>query len=46
MALLKEKRQMEDEAKPFAETAMELLPSSRGSYWQLMRWLLPRVGKA
>jgi hypothetical protein len=46
MALPKDKRQTEDQAKPFAEKAMERLPSSRDPYRQIMRWLLPRVGKA
>jgi hypothetical protein len=46
MALPKEKRQTEDQAQPFAEKAMERLPSSRDPYGQIMKWLLPRVGKA
>jgi hypothetical protein len=46
MALPKDKRATEDQAKPFAEKALERLPSSRDPLRQIMRWLLPRVGRA
>jgi hypothetical protein len=45
MSLPKDKRQTEEQAKPFAKKAMERLPSSGDPYGQIMRWLLPRVGK-
>jgi len=45
MSLPKDKRQTEEQAKPFAEKAMERIPSSRDPYRQIMRWLSPRVGK-
>jgi hypothetical protein len=35
----------EEQAKPFAKKAMERIPSSGDPYRQIMRWLLPRVGK-
>jgi hypothetical protein len=45
MALPKDKRQTEEQAKPFAKKAMERIPSSGDPYRQIMRWLLPRIGK-
>ena len=33
------------QAKPFAKKAMERIPSSADPYRQIMRWLLPRIGK-
>jgi hypothetical protein len=35
----------EEQAKPFAKKAMERIPSSGDPYRQIMRWLLPRIGK-
>jgi hypothetical protein len=46
MSLPKDKRQTEDQAKPFAEKAMGRIPSSGDPYRQIMGWLLPRIGKA
>ena len=43
MALPKDKRQTEKQ--PFAKKAMERIPSSGDPYRQIMRWLLPRIGK-
>jgi hypothetical protein len=31
--------------KPFAKKAMERLPSSGDPYRQIVRWLLPRIGR-
>jgi hypothetical protein len=45
MLLPKDKRQTEEQAKPFAKKAMERIPSSRNPYQQIMRWLSPRIGK-
>jgi hypothetical protein len=45
MSLPKDKRQTEEQAKPFAKKAMERIPSSGDPYGQIMRWLLPRVAK-
>jgi hypothetical protein len=45
MSLPKDKRLTEDQAKPFAKKAMERIASSRDPYQQIMRWLLPRIGK-
>jgi hypothetical protein len=45
MSLPKDKRQTEEQAKPFAKKAMERIPSSGDPYRQIMRWLLPRIGK-
>ena len=45
MSLPKDKRQTEEQAKPFAKKAMERLPSSGDPYRQIMRWLLPRIGR-
>jgi hypothetical protein len=41
----KDKRQTEEQAKPFARKAMERIPSSGDPYAQIMRWLSPRIGK-
>jgi hypothetical protein len=46
MSLPKDKRQTEEQAKPFAKKAMERIPSSGDRYRQIMGWLLPRIGKA
>jgi hypothetical protein len=46
MSLPKDKRQTEEQAKPFAKKAMERIPSSGDPYRQIMGWLLPRIGKA
>lgn len=46
MALSKDKRQSEEQAKDFAKKAMERIPGSRDPYRQIMGWLLPRTGKA
>ena len=45
MSLPKDKRQSEEQAKPLAKKAMERIPSSADPYRQIMRWLLPRIGK-
>ena len=45
MSLPKDKRQTEEQAKPFAKKAMERIPSSGDPYRQIMGWLLPRIGK-
>ena len=45
MSLPKDKRQTEEQAKPFAKKAMERLPSRRDPYGQIMSWLSPRIGK-
>jgi hypothetical protein len=45
MSLPKDKRQTEEQAKPFAKKAMERIPSGRDPYRQIMSWLLPRIGK-
>jgi hypothetical protein len=45
MALAKDKRQSEEQAKPFAKKAMERVPSIGDPYPRSMRWLQPRVGK-
>jgi hypothetical protein len=45
MSLPKDKRQTEEQAKPFAKKAMERLPSGGDPYRQIMSWLLPRIGK-
>jgi hypothetical protein len=46
MSLPKDKRQTEEQAKPFAKKAVERLPSRSDPYRQIMGWLLPRTGKA
>jgi hypothetical protein len=46
MSLPKDKRQTEEQAKPFAKKAMGRIPSSGDPYRQIMGWLLPRIGKA
>jgi len=38
---MKDKRRTEEQAKK----AMERIPSSGDPYRQIMRWLLPRIGK-
>jgi hypothetical protein len=45
LSLPKDKRQTEEQAKPFARKAMERNPSSGDPYRQIIRWLLPRIGK-
>ena len=45
MALSTEKRQTEEQARPFAKKAMERIPTSGDPYRQIMGWLLPRTGK-
>ena len=45
MSLPKDKRQTEEQAKPFAKKAMERIPSGGDPYRQIMSWLLPRIGK-
>jgi len=46
MSLPKDKRASEEHATSFAKKVMERIPSSRDPYRQIMRWLLPRTGKA
>ena len=43
MALPKDKRQTEKQ--PFAKKAMERISSTGDPYWQIISWLLPRIGK-
>jgi hypothetical protein len=45
MALPKDKRQTEEQARPFAKKATERIPSSDDPHRQIMSWLLPRIGK-
>jgi hypothetical protein len=45
MSLPKDKRQTEEQAKPFARKAMERIPSSSDPYRRIMAWLAPRTGK-
>ena len=45
MSLPKDKRQTEEQAKPFAKKAMERLPFRRDPYGQIMSWLSPRIGR-
>jgi hypothetical protein len=45
MSLPKDKRQTEEQAKPFAKKTMDRIPSSSDPYRKIMGWLLPRVGK-
>jgi hypothetical protein len=45
MSLPQGKRQTEEQAKPFAQKAMERMPSGGDPYRRIMRWLLPRTGK-
>jgi len=46
MSLPKDKRHTEDQAKAFAKKAMERIPFTDDPYRQIMKWLLPRVGKS
>jgi hypothetical protein len=46
MSVPKNKRQTEEQAKPFAKKAMERIPSSSDPYRQIMSWLRPRLGKS
>jgi hypothetical protein len=46
MSLPKDKRQTEEQAKPFATTVMDRIPPSGDRYRRIMTWLLPRVGRA
>ena len=46
MSLPRDKRLTEGQAKPFAREAMQRIPSRGDAYRQIMKWLLPRVGKA
>jgi len=46
MSLPNEKRQIEEQAKPYTKKSMERIPSSGDPYRQIMKWLLPRIGKA
>ena len=45
MSLPKEKRQTEEQAKPFAKKAMERVPSIENPYQRIMKWLAPRIGR-
>jgi len=45
-SLPRDKRQTEEQAKPFANKAMERIPSRGNPYRRVMSWLLPRTGKA
>ena len=45
MALPPNKRQSEEQARPFATKAMERIPSSADPYRKIIGWLLPRIGK-
>ena len=46
MALSKDKRQTQQQAAAFATTVMARVPSVRNPHQRIMRWLLPRIGKA
>jgi hypothetical protein len=46
MLLPRDKRQTEEQARPFAKKAMERIPSNGDPYRRVMSWLLPRTGKA
>jgi hypothetical protein len=46
MALSKDKRQTEQQAAAFATTVMARVPSVRHPHQRIMRWLLPRIGRA
>jgi hypothetical protein len=46
MLLPRDKRQTEEQARPFAKKAMERIPSNGDRYRRVMSWLLPRTGKA
>ena len=45
MSLPNDKRQTEEQAKPFAKKAEARIPSSGNPYRQIMSWLVPRTGK-
>jgi hypothetical protein len=45
MSLPHDRRQTEEQAKPFATKAMDRIPSSGDPYRQIMGWLSPRIGK-
>jgi hypothetical protein len=45
MSLPKDKRQTEEQAKPFAAKATERMPIGGDGYQRIMAWLLPRIGK-
>jgi hypothetical protein len=46
MSLPRDKRQTEEQARPFAKKAVEQIPSRGDPYRRVMSWLLPRTGKA
>jgi hypothetical protein len=46
MALPTDKRQTEEQVRPFAKKAMERIPSTGDPYRRVMSWLLARTGKA
>jgi hypothetical protein len=46
MSLPRDKRQTEEQARPFAKKAVERIPSRGDPYRRVMSWLLPRTGKA
>jgi len=45
MSLPKDKRQTEEQAKPFAKKAIERIPFTRDPYRRIMGWLSPRIGR-
>jgi hypothetical protein len=45
MSLPKDKRQTEEQAKPFAKKAIGRIPFGGDPYRQILTWLLPRIGK-
>jgi hypothetical protein len=45
MSLPKDKRQTEQQAKPFAKKATGRIPSSGDPYRQIISWLVRRIGK-
>jgi hypothetical protein len=46
MSLPRDKRQTEEQARPFAKKAAERIPSRGDPYRRVMSWLLPRTEKA
>ena len=45
MSLPKEKRNTEEQAKPFAKKAMERVSTLSDPYTRIMKWLKPRIGR-
>jgi hypothetical protein len=45
MSLPRDRRQTEEQAKTFAQKAMQRIPSIGDPHRRIMSWLLPRTGK-